>query len=149
MTSNIGAHRITEKKVNFGFGDKNDEVNIDEAVMTELKEAFRPEFLNRVDDIIVFKKLNREEIGEIARKMLYELNGRLQNLNITAEFSDEAVEKLAEKGFDPIYGARPLRRTIQSEIEDELSEKILDGSIKNGDTVLCSVEDGKFSFKTK
>lgn len=150
MTSNIGARMITEKKVSFGFASedkaKDDTENIKQRVLSELKDTFRPEFLNRVDDIIVFSKLNRDEIKEIAGKLLANLNSRLASLNITAEFSDDVIEKLAEKGFDDVYGARPLRREIQSDIEDALSEKILDGSIKNGDSVKCTVEDGRFVF---
>ena len=150
MTSNIGARQIVNKKVNFGFGDKSSEEasneDVKEKVLAELKEAFRPEFLNRVDDIIVFTKLGKEEIKKIAGNMLKNLNTRLSNLNITANFTDALLEHLAEKGFDPVYGARPLRRLIQSEVEDALSEKILDNSVKNGDTVLCDYKDGKVTF---
>ena len=151
MTSNIGARLITEKKVSFGFGEydagNKDEDNIKSKVLSELKEAFRPEFLNRVDDIIVFNKLTADEIKKIAYGMLENLSKRLEPLNIKIEFTDPAVSKLAEAGFDPTYGARPLRREIQTSIEDALSEKILDGSIKNGDSVKCCVKDGKFEFE--
>lgn len=149
MTSNIGARLITEKKVSFGFGEApadSDKADVKEKVLGELKKAFRPEFLNRVDDIIVFSRLNKDEIKIIAGKMLENLNTRLSNLNIRAEFTDALIEKLAEKGFDDTYGARPLRREIQNDIEDKLSEKILDGSIKNGDTVTCDYKDGEFIF---
>ena len=150
MTSNIGARLITEKKVSFGFGDSSadngDKADIKEKVLGELKKAFRPEFLNRVDDIIVFSRLKQDEIKTIAGKMLENLNTRLSNLNIKAEFTDAVIGKLAEKGFDDTYGARPLRREIQNDIEDALSEKILDGSIKNGDTVTCDYKDGEFTF---
>ena len=152
MTSNIGARLITEKKVSFGFGDNNDGVDnadIKEKVLGELKSAFRPEFLNRVDDTIVFTKLSSEEIKQIAAKMLENLKKRLLNLNIKAEFTDNTLSRLAEKGFDAIYGARPLRREIQNSIEDALSEKILDGSVKNGDTVVCDVANNEFIFTTK
>ena len=150
MTSNIGARLLNEKKVSFGFGDSaadsGDRADIKEKVLGELKNAFRPEFLNRVDDIIVFSKLNKDEIRIIASKMLENLNLRLSNLNITAKFTDDVIDKLSEKGFDDTYGARPLRREIQNDIEDKLSEKILDGSIKNGDTVICDFKDGEFTF---
>ena len=148
MTSNVGARKLTEKKVSFGFGESNDvNENVTDAALGELKATFRPEFLNRVDDIIVFSKLTQNEIAKIAEKMLENLKSRIANLNI--EFSwDENVElALSEKGFDEIYGARPLRREIQSKIEDALSEKILEGTIKNGDKVTCVFEDGKFDFK--
>ncbi len=150
MTSNIGARLITEKKVSFGFGagegDSQDNADIKAKVLGELKDAFRPEFLNRVDDIIVFTKLSREEIKQITDKMLISLKKRLEALNITVEFTDAVIEKLAEKGFDPLFGARPLRRQIQNDIEDNLSEKILDGTIKNGDKVLCDYQDKDFKF---
>ena len=152
MTSNIGARLITDKKVSFGFTqseDQKESESLREQVLGELKEAFRPEFLNRVDDIIVFHKLNKEEIALIARRMLKGLQSRLENLNIKAEFDDSAISALADKGFDPVYGARPLRREIQSRIEDALSEKILDGSVKNGDTVCCKYENGFFVFNNK
>lgn len=140
MTSNIGARLITEKKLSFGFGDfanGEENKNIKETVLAELKNTFRPEFLNRVDDIIVFNKLTKEEIKQIAKNMLNNLSKRLEDLNITVSFDDEVVDKISEKGFDDIYGARPLRRTIQTDIEDALSEKILDRSIKNGDKIKC------------
>ena len=146
MTSNVGARLITEKKVSFGFGERGQDENKD---VKELKSTFRPEFLNRVDDIIVFSKLNKEQIAEISEKMLSNLAIRLKNLNITAEFDDSVKYALSEKGFDPVYGARPLRREIQNKIEDPLSEKILDSSVKNGDTVLCSYKDGEFIFEVK
>ncbi len=147
MTSNLGANRITEKRVSFGFGDNSGaEPDIKEAVTEELKSAFRPEFLNRVDGVIVFDKLSREEIGAIASNMLSDLNKRLVNLNISAEFTPALIDMLSDKGYDPVYGARPLRRVIQSELEDTLSEKILDGSIKNGDCVLCDYKDQGVTF---
>lgn len=151
MTSNVGARLITEKKVSFGFGEsgKDENKDVKELVLNELKSTFRPEFLNRVDDIIVFSKLGKEQIAEISEKMLSNLADRLKNLNITAEFDDSVKYALAEKGFDPVYGARPLRREIQNKIEDPLSEKILDSSVKNGDTVLCTYKDGEFRFEVK
>ena len=152
MTSNIGARMITDKKVNFGFGvqsEDGDDKSIKEKVLAELKTAFKPEFLNRVDDIIVFTKLSHNEIEEIAEKMLINLSSRLENLNIKVEFTSEVKSHLADKGFDPVYGARPLRREIQSSIEDALSEKILDKTVNNGDTVLCDVKDGKITFSVK
>jgi len=152
MTSNIGARLITDKKIAFGFGVASDDVDnnsVKEKVLGELKNTFKPEFLNRVDDIIVFSKLNQSEIEEIADKMLLGLSKRLEDLNITIEFTKEVKEFVAKKGFDDIYGARPLRREIQSSIEDALSEKILDKTIGNGDTVLCNVLDGKIVFENK
>lgn len=147
MTSNVGARKLTEKKVSFGFGESNDvNENVKEAALGELKATFRPEFLNRVDDIIVFSKLTQNEIAKIAEKMLENLKSRIANLNIEFIWDENVEIALSEKGFDEIYGARPLRREIQSKIEDALSEKILDGTIKNGDKVTCVFEDGKFDF---
>ncbi len=144
MTSNIGARLITEKKQAFGFAENTAEAehkDIKESVIGELKKAFRPEFLNRVDDTIVFTKLSKEEIGQIAGKMLLGLAKRLNKLNIEATFDDSVKEKMAEAGFDTVYGARPLRRAIQSKIEDALSEKLLSGEIKAGDKITCSYTD--------
>ena len=95
------------------------------------------------------KKLTKDEIKQIAGKMLDNLKTRLTNLNITIDFTDDVLTALAEKGFDAVYGARPLRREIQNRIEDALSEKILDGSIKNGDSVICDCKDNTFTFVTK
>ncbi len=151
MTSNIGARLITDKKVPFGFGggDDQEEKDIKSKVLTELKGAFRPEFLNRVDDIIVFSKLKQDEIKQIAQKMLQNLAVRLKSLNINIEFTDSVLDALADKGFDAVYGARPLRREIQNRIEDALSEKILDATIKNGDSVVCDYKDNEFVFDVK
>ena len=149
MTSNVGAKMLTEKKVNFGFGvadSDNESANLKEKVLGELKNAFKPEFLNRVDDIIVFNKLTHEEIGQIAEKMLDNLKGKLKNLNITLNVGDGVISFIADKGFDPVYGARPLRREIVSSIEDPLSEQILEQKINNGDTVNCFLDDGKIDF---
>ena len=148
MTSNVGARLITEKKVSFGFTE-NDDSNRDvkELVLGELKSAFRPEFLNRVDDIIVFSKLTKVEIEEIAQKMLENLSSRVKNLEIDLKFDPSVKSALAEKGFDAVYGARPLRREIQNKIEDVFSEKILALEFTKGDKVLCIVTDGEFTFK--
>ena len=147
MTSNVGARMITEKKVSFGFGENQDaNKDVKELVLGELKNTFRPEFLNRVDDIIVFEKLQKSEIEEIAEKMLNNLSNRTKNLNIELEFESSVKSELAEIGFDAVYGARPLRREIQNKIEDKLSEKLLDKSIKNGDKVLCSFKNDEFEF---
>lgn len=152
MTSNVGARLITEKQKSLGFiSDENekeqDNKNIKELVMGELQNVFRPEFLNRVDDIIVFNKLTQDEIKQIASKMLDVLAKRLEKLNIKITFTDSAVTAIADKGFDESYGARPLRRAIQSEIEDVLSEKMLEGSVKENSSVICAYSDGKFTFE--
>ena len=150
MTSNVGARLITDKRVSFGFS-QNDDNNSDikSAVLGELKNTFRPEFLNRVDDIVVFSKLTKEQVEEIAEKMLENLSKRSKAIGIEITFADSVKKELSEIGFDPVYGARPLRREIQNKVEDELSEKILDGSIKAGDKVLCDFIDGKCVFTIK
>lgn len=148
MTSNVGARMITERK-SLGFSGNTEQVDdreIREDVMGELKKQFKPEFLNRVDDIIVFKQLKKEEIKEIAKKLLKNLELRLSGKNITVDFTDEAVSHISDVGFDPLYGARPLKRAIQAEIEDLLSEEILDGKIKDGMNIICDYSDGKFVF---
>lgn len=150
MTSNVGARKLTERKVSFGFGDteSGENANVKESVLAELKATFRPEFLNRIDDIIVFSKLNKEEIEEIAGKMLENLKSRLLNLNIDFTWEQTVTAELAKVGFDEVYGARPLRRAIQNKIEDAISEKILSGDIKNGDKVTCVFENEAFKFST-
>ena len=152
MTSNIGARRITEKGGNsLGFSQdsnkKRDFEEIKEKVMKELRDVFRPEFLNRVDDIIVFSKLTSEDIESIAEKMLDNLKIRLQSLGVEIAFTSGAVKAIAEKGFDEDYGARPLRRAIQSEIEDILSEKILEGQVDKEKAIICDYKDDSFVFE--
>ena len=152
MTSNLGARLITDgKSLGFSTGEKDnsarDYAKIKSDVMGEVKRAFKPEFLNRIDDIIVFSQLTSQEIRQIAAKMLDTLKERLSASEITAEFTDEAIEQIASIGFDPSYGARPLRRAIQSDIEDMLAEKMLDGTIKKGDKITVTFENEKFTVK--
>ena len=111
--------------------------------MGELRRTFRPEFLNRIDDIIVFRALTEQDIEEVVRRMLKTVADRMESMGIHLEASDEAVKELAREGFDPQYGARPLRRAIQSKVEDAVAEKMLDGTLKTGDTAKLAVEDGK------
>ena len=148
MTSNIGARLITDKKVSFGFAATEDDLENDvkAKVLEELKAHFRPEFLNRVDDTIVFSKLGEDDIEKIAEKMLDNLKLRLSKLGVEITFDASGVKAVAQAGFDKVYGARPLRRAIQSKIEDALSEKLLDGGIKKGDKVVCLFEDDQYKF---
>lgn len=154
MTSNVGARLITEKQSLLGFNSENENAeesekkDIKELVTGELRKVFRPEFLNRVDDIIVFNKLNKDEIKQIAVKMLKTLENRLDKMNIKISFTDNAISEIADKGFDENYGARPLRRAIQNEIEDPLSEQMLEGKVKDGAVVTCDFADGQFTFTT-
>ncbi|MCC8160003.1 MAG: ATP-dependent Clp protease ATP-binding subunit [Oscillospiraceae bacterium] len=151
MTSNLGAKEIlgsVSSKLGFNRddGDKNisEHEKIKNKVMEEVKRTFKPEFLNRIDDIIVFDRLSEDNIKKIAKLMLKSLETRLAANEITVSFSEDAVAKIAKSGFDPVYGARPLRRAIQNEIEDMLSEEIIDGSVKSGDTITVDAENDKF-----
>lgn len=150
MTSNVGARLITEKKGSLGFASEDnqklDSEKVKELVLGELKSTFRPEFLNRVDDIIVFHKLTDEDIREIAGRMLKTLQKRLGEIGVSAEFTETAVAEIAKEGFDPIYGARPLRRAIQTKLEDRLSELMLEGKVHAGNRVVCDFENGEFIF---
>ncbi len=147
MTSNVGARLIVDKQQSLGFTQHNNEnTNIKETVLGELKKVFKPEFLNRVDDIIVFSKLKKDEIKLIAKKMLDKLSERLKPLGVSIDFSDAVVEKIADVGFDDAYGARPLRRAIASNIEDKLSEKLLEGSAKENCVIHCNYNDGEYIF---
>ena len=150
MTSNVGARFITEKKAAFGFTDSgssgSDEERTKSEVLAELRRTFKPEFLNRVDDIIVFNKLTNDDIYCIAERMLETLKSRLETMGISISFDKTAVSAVSAAGFDEVYGARPLRRAIQTHIEDKLSELILDGTIKKGDRVICGYEDSTYKF---
>ena len=150
MTSNIGARLLDEKKT-VGFATGADVANKEaeenrSMIMNELKKYFRPELLNRIDDIIVFNKLTREDIAQIAGRMFHTLESRLASLDITLKVTPEALDKIGEAGFDDVYGARPLRRAITAQIEDPISELMLEGKIKANGTVTVGVKEGKFSF---
>jgi ATP-dependent Clp protease ATP-binding subunit ClpC len=148
MTSNVGASKITEQRQSLGFGEKGDEnKTIEELVMGDLKKTFKPEFLNRLDEIIVFNQLEKDDIKEIARRMLKTLIKRVKDLDIELEFTDDAICALADAGFDKVYGARPLRRAIQSKIEDRLSELILEEKIKPNTKCVVDFKDGEFTFE--
>ncbi len=149
MTSNVGAKNIVDAKKPLGFTHDGEDgcvkspEEIRELVMGDLRRTFRPEFLNRIDDIIVFHQLTREDIREIATNMLATVEKRIAGLGVTLTVTDEALDKLAGKGFDPVYGARPLRRVIQTDIEDNVAELVLTGTLKSGDKAEARVEDGK------
>ena len=162
MTSNIGARLLTSaqgRRVGFGLtttATEDEQAALDRdlyggrsyedargMIMDELREAFSPEFINRVDETIFFRMLSRTYMEQIVRIMLKDLIQRVEGIEITLEISDAAISKLAELGYDPQYGARPLRRTIQTEIEDLLSEKMLDGTVTTHGVALVDVEDGK------
>ena len=158
MTSNVGAKNITADAARLGFdgsekGEKeSEEVRFDrirDAVMADLKRTFRPEFLNRIDEIIVFRQLTEENIRQIARRMLDVTGARMAQQGITLAADDDAVAELARDGFDPQYGARPLRRAIQSMVEDAVAEKMLEGQLKSGDTAHVRLRDGKVVIESE
>ena len=156
MTSNIGARLITqEKSTKLGFASETENKQartyekIKADVLGELKNHFRPEFLNRIDDTIVFHPLDEAQTKEIARLMLKSLTARLAKNEITAEFTDAVVEMVSKEGFDPVYGARPLRRAIQTKIEDALAEKMLDTDIGAGDSIVVDYKDGNLDVVKK
>lgn len=149
LTSNVGSSNV-KKVARVGFTEKSKEQeneDIKEKIMGELKNSFRPEFLNRIDDIIVFNKLDKESTKDVVKIMLMGLAKRLKERGMTIKFTDKAVEYLVEQGFDEEYGARPLRRIIQRKIEDKLSEEILDGKICFNDEVLVDILDKELVFK--
>lgn len=153
MTSNCGAENIiTPKKLGFGTAstEKENYEFMKRRVMEEVRRTFRPEFLNRIDEIIVFHALNKEHMAQIVSIMLKEVNRRCtEQLGISIAADEKTVDYLIEKGYDEKYGARPLRRTIQSLIEDAMSDEILDGKIQRGDEVLITCMDGKLNFQKR
>ncbi len=143
MTSNVGAASITEQK-KLGFAsalDKSDNDEMRRTVNASLRETFKPEFLNRIDEIIIFNKLTSEDIKKIARVMLDEIGERIESLGVDISFDDALVDSLAREGFDPVYGARPLRRAIQRRIEDSFATAMLEGKISDGDSVKAVLND--------
>jgi ATP-dependent Clp protease ATP-binding subunit ClpC len=151
MTSNVGAQSLKSNKyVGFNIQDgKQDYKDMKGKVMEELKRAFRPEFLNRIDEIIVFHSLEKDHLKEIVTLMSDQLTKRLKEQDIHIELSPAAKEKIADEGFDPEYGARPLRRAIQKHVEDKLSEELLRGKVLTGQNILIDVEDNEFLVKVK
>ena len=156
MTSNVGATKISSQKI-LGFSTninkeekaKSDYENMKECIMEEVKQKFRPEFLNRIDDIIVFHSLTEEDLDEIVKLMMKELASRLQAMNINLNMTEESIRFISKVGLDLQYGARPLKRAIQKEIENPLSEAILKGDIQGGNVVIAEVENNKIVFKCK
>ena len=149
MTSNVGASKITGNNISLGFGENSDEnKNIEELVMEDLKRTFKPEFLNRIDEIIVFNRLQKEDIKEIAKRMLKSLDKRLAEMDIELSFTDDAISAIADAGFDDVYGARPLRRAIQQKIEDPLSERMLEKKVVSGGRYVADYKNGEFTFES-
>ena len=154
MTSNVGARNITAADKPLGFDGRETEADekarfdrIKQAVMDELRRTFKPEFLNRIDETIVFRQLTEEDIRRIAQRMLEITGKRMAKQGITLLADDEAVTALAKDGFDPQYGARPLRRAIQNEVEDAVAEQMLEGKLQSGDTAHICLQDGKVAIE--
>lgn len=133
MTSNIGSQAIIDPKL--------DDDQKENAVMEALRSHFRPEFLNRVDEIVVYKSLTRDLIANIVKIQLHEVEKRLSEKKITVSYDDKALDYLAKKGFDPIYGARPLKRVIKTELLNRLASEIISGKVQSGDEVKVSAND--------
>ncbi|MBU5438683.1 ATP-dependent Clp protease ATP-binding subunit [Tissierella sp. MSJ-40] len=151
MTSNVGATSIKKQNV-LGFSAGREETKeeyekMKETISEELKRTFRPEFLNRIDEVIVFHSLKEEHVKEIVEIMIKDLEKRLQALNINIKVSEDTKEYISNKGFDPVYGARPLERTIRKMIEDQLAEEILRGNVSKNDHILVEHEEDKLIFK--
>jgi ATP-dependent Clp protease ATP-binding subunit ClpC len=151
LTSNIGAAEVQKRSsLGFGYGDnpyKADHDIMQSRITDALKTRFKPEFLNRIDDIITFHKLTKEDTGSIAEIILENLRKRLKdNLNITLDISDLAMDKIIEEGYDEVYGARPLKRVIQRRIEDRLSEEILRGNINRNSNAVIDYFNGEFTY---
>ncbi len=152
MTSNIGARDII-KAAPLGFtphDDSSETLPYDEMkkiVLDKLKKTFRPEFLNRIDEVVIFNSLGKEEIREIVRLQLGMLQDRLDEKKITLVLSDEAINYLAEKGFDSVYGARPIKRTVQRLVENPLALQVLEGEFQEGDKVKVDLKEEQLIFK--
>ncbi len=151
-TSNIGSDLITREKKTVGFrqgGSVYDHDDITELVMNEVKKVFKPEFLNRIDDLIVFHQLSQDNIRKIVDLTLHDLNMRLAEKKVFIEVGDEVKDKLAELGYSPLFGARPLKRTIENMIENPLSMQLIEGRIGEGDTAVAKLDDGKIVIEKK
>ena len=155
MTSNIGAKSITAAGTPLGFAPEEQKsadaqfAAVKAAVIAELRRTFRPEFLNRVDETIVFRRLSREDCAEIARRLLAQTVSRAAALGITLEADEDCAVSLAERGYDVSYGARPLRRLIRSEVEDALATCLLDGTLASGDTAVLAAENGTLCVRRR
>ena len=146
MTSNVGAKAITSSAAKLGFAQAEDGdggfARVKETVMAELRATFKPEFLNRIDSTVVFRRLSRADVSAIARRMLKATVQRAAALGVTLTVEDAAVERIADEGFDPLYGARPLRRVIRAEVEDAVAELLLSGALHAGGAARIAAEDG-------
>ncbi|TGZ13658.1 ATPase AAA [Streptomyces sp. S816] len=151
MTSNLGSEAITRRGAGIGFGPGGAEADEEarrEQIMRPLREHFRPEFLNRIDEIVVFRQLTSEQLRQITDLLLESTRRLLDGQGVAVEFTDAAVDWIAERGYQPEYGARPLRRTIQREVDNRLSRLLLNGTISEGGHITVDVRDGQLDFRT-
>jgi ATP-dependent Clp protease ATP-binding subunit ClpC len=155
MTSNVGAELI-RRQMSLGFAAKKEtkEQKLDydtmkEKVLAEMKKTFRPEFINRIDEIIVFHQLTEEQLRQIVDLLVKDLQERLSDRKLLVELSDKAKSWLVKEGYDPVYGARPLRRAIERYVENPLSSKLLQGEFNEGDTVMVDLGDKGLTFTVK
>ena len=152
MTSNLGSDLISRRGGTLGFagsattGSSGAQDNLQDQLMRRLRESFRPEFLNRIDEIIIFRQLDQTQLRQITELMLTETQRRLHAQNVTLEFTPAAVDWIAEHGYQPEFGARPMRRVIQREVDNELSRRLLDGQVNPGQQVTVDVQDGHLTF---
>jgi ATP-dependent Clp protease ATP-binding subunit ClpC len=149
MTSNLGSDIIggTKRTVGFGTGSSSPDQDLEDRLKRRLSEQLRPEFINRIDEIIVFRQLETEQLRQITGMMLEETKRRLQAQEIRIEVTPAAVDWLAERGFQPEFGARPLRRTIQRELDNRLSRMLLNAELAPGQQVTVDVADGRLAFR--
>ena len=145
MTSNIGSQYLLD-----GIDEKGQiKPEAESSVMHDLRAHFRPEFLNRLDEIILFKPLTKGNIGGIIELLIADVNKRLADKELKIALTDEAKDFIIENGYDPVYGARPLRRAIRSKMEDPISEEMLEGNMKAGGSYVCDFKDGKYVIEDK
>jgi ATP-dependent Clp protease ATP-binding subunit ClpC len=152
MTSNLGTEEFQRHAIGFARQEKQDRGDYDrlkDTIDSALKRTFRPEFLNRIDDIIIFHPLSEEHLRKIVDLLINEVQKRLTDRKIVLELNDQAKSWLLKEGFEPAFGARPLRRAIQRYVENALSSRILSGEFKDGDRVYISIEDNRLSFSTR
>jgi len=151
MTSNLGATALRdEKSVGFGTANnKKDHKAMEKRIMEELKKTFKPEFINRIDDSIVFHSLEKEELTQIVKLMAQTIVKRLKEMDIEVKITQAAIDVIAKAGYDPEYGARPIRRALQKEVEDRLSEELLSGRVKIGDQVTIGASKGTIRITVK
>ena len=149
LTSNIGSNKINKTNVSLGFGESSSDDDKQQVMLNELKKYFKPELINRIDNIVVFNKLNEKVMKDIAKKMLADLNRNLKQSGIELKFTQSTLNYLVKNGTNEDFGARPMRRLITSKIEDELADRMLKGEIVKGQTVLVDCKEGKLLFLTK